>query len=563
MANLTTSNIVGSSSPTTWSQAQTIVYSGDHQAMIVIQLTCRDSDSLVDLVSVGSEILAEIEKKGQEGVEEVISQLAQGLQIEILVGTLRGASLQLYGQGGVSAYLARGGQLAKLENNSIGTLKEGDTVVLATAKFVEVVGITKLKEILSRDEEPAELLAPLVHTEAETSGVAASVGIFKTTKKVTTKWPLIRLRSEPSRKINLWIGGAILLLLIMMVGVGMVRRTKVENAREYESLNTSVSQKIGETQTEAELNPERVRQLLSQARGAVEAYLATKVKDEYRAMGVKLMAEIDKAEERAFKKNEIKLETVVELSILSEELKANKMKSDGKGNLIFLDTTSFKIVSMNLTDRSRRVINADNSEEFRDLGVSETKVYGLNTTGVMELVWKGDGSKKAIEPDEFWKEPTNIAMFAGNAYILDKGQGEIWKYPTLGETFGGRRRWFAVGIAPDLINVVDMKVVGDIWLLTSTGKLERYSRGAPVSFSMDGFPAKGEAKRFSAPAAMWVSESLVYVLENGAGRVVVIGLDGKFQAQYVNDEFEKASDLVVLDDKGYVLIDNVVKEFGL
>ena len=158
---------------------------------------------------------------------------------------------------------------------------------------------------------------------------------------------------------------------------------------------------------------------------------------------------------------------------------------------------------------------------------------------------------------------THIAMFAGNAYILDRGQGEIWKYPTLGETFGGRRRWFAVGIAPDLINVVDMKVVGDIWLLTSTGKLERYSRGAPVAFSMEGFPAKGEAKRFSAPVATWVSDSLVYVLENGAARVVVIGLDGKFQAQYVNSEFEKASDLVVLDGKGYVLIDNVVKEFGV
>ena len=135
MANLTTTNIVGSSAPTTWSQAQTIVYSGDHQAMIVIQLTCRDADSLVDLVSVGSEILAEIEKRGQDGVEEVISGLAEGLQIEILVGTMRGASLQLYGQGEVSAYLARGGQLAKLENNSAGSLKEGDVVVLATAKF--------------------------------------------------------------------------------------------------------------------------------------------------------------------------------------------------------------------------------------------------------------------------------------------------------------------------------------------------------------------------------------------------------------------------------------------
>ena len=57
-----------------------------------------------------------------------------------------------------------------------------------------------------------------------------------------------------------------------------------------------------------------------------------------------------------------------------------------------------------------------------------------------------------------------------------------------------------------------MKVTGDIWLLTSSGKLERYSRGAPVDFSMDGFPSvTGEG--LSDPVALYVGEEEVYVLE--------------------------------------------------
>jgi hypothetical protein len=108
-----------------------------------------------------------------------------------------------------------------------------------------------------------------------------------------------------------------------------------------------------------------------------------------------------------------------------------------------------------------------------------------------------------------------------------------------------------------------MKVVGDIWLLTSTGKLERYSRGAPVKFSMDGFPSKTGDKRLAEPSSLWVTESLIYVLENGASRITVFGDDGLYKSQYVNSEFSKAQDLVVVDDKGYVLIDNVVKEFSL
>lgn len=567
---LTTTNIVGTASPTMWSQAQTVVKQDGSQLMVVLQLKCEENESLVDLATVGVEILAEIERKGEDGVQTVVDEMAQGLEIEILVASLRGTSLNLYGRGRVGAYLARKGQLAKLgddwgEGSSVsGVLVEGDRVVLTTAKFIEVVGLSKLKEILTQDEEPAELLAPLVHMQTETSGVAAIVGIVKD-EKVQAKWPQIRLRlgnSEP-RKINLWIGGAILALLILMIGVGMVRRVRVVSERDFNGLNMSVSAKMDEVTSVGDLNPDRAKYLLTQARSEVEAYLSTNIKDEYKERGKKLLGEITSAEEKAFKKNDVKLTTVVELGILAEGLRAEKMNSDGKGNLVFLDASSPRVVAMNLTDRSRQIIKTDESETLIDVAASEARTYGMYVGGVSELIWKKNEVKKVIESDEFWKDPRLIETFAGNIYILDKEQSEIWKYPTLGETFGGRRRWLAAGITPDLSNVVDMKVVGDVWLLTSTGKLERYSRGAPVTFGMEGFPAKGEVKKLSEPSALWVSDSLVYVLENGASRVIVFGTDGKYQAQYVNSEFEKASDLVVVDDKVYVLIENVVKEFGL
>jgi hypothetical protein len=508
-------------------------------------------------------MLGEIERTEKEGVDAITRDLKEGLKVEILVGTLNGTTLSLYGKGEVEAYLARNGQLAKLEINSVGELKQDDVVVLATEKFVETITLAKFKEIVTEEKNPAELLTPLLHTQAEISGVAAVVGI-SAPEKVSPKWLQIKMRSEESpRKINLWVGGIIFALLLLMIGVGMVRRVKLVEEKNYTTLSSSVNSKIAETLSIGDLNPERARQLLTQARSEVEAYLVTDLRDEFKQKGQKLMTEIESADQRAFKKNEVKMTTVVELPILVDGLTANKMQSDGKGNLIFLDTTSQKVVAMNLTDRSRQVIENENGQEFVALGVSESKVYGLNNSGVSELFWKKSEVKKVIEPDEFWKTPTNISIFAGNVYVLDKEQGEIWKYPTLGDTFGGRRRWFAVGITPDLSNVVDMKVVGDIWLLTSTGKLERYSRGAPVAFSMEGFPAKGEAKRLSEPSAIWVTDSLVYVLENEATRVVVFGTDGKYQSQYVNSEFAQARDLVVVDDKAYVLIDNAVKEFGL
>lgn len=563
MVNFTTTNIVGPSSKEVWAQAQTVTNAQGQQTMIVIQLRCVEEGSLIDLASLGSTMLLEIESKGERGLESIISDLKEGLRVDILIATLNGTTLSLCGKGEVEAYLARNGQLARLGSSSQGEICPEDVVVVSTAKLVESIGLAKFKSIVTEEDGPAELLAPLLHTQSEISGVAAVVGVCLI-EKTKPKWLQIKLRSDESpRKINLWVGGIIFLLLVMMIGVGMVRKVRVVAEKDYANLSSSVDSKIAETLSIGDINPERARQLLSQAKNETEAYLASDLRDEYRLKAQKLITEIDSADQRAFKKNEVKLTTIVELPILVEGLTAEKMKSDGKGNLVFLGKTNKKIVAMNLTDRSRQVIDFDSGLEFGDLGVSETKVYGLDTAGASELFWKKSDIKKIIEADEFWKDPKYISIFAGNIYILDSQQGEIWKYPTLGETFGGRRRWFAVGITPDLSNVVDMKVVGDIWLLTSTGKLERYSRGAPVSFWMEGFPSKGEAKRFSEPSAIWVTDSLVYVLENGANRVVVFGTDGKYQSQYVSSEFGKARDLVVVDDKAYVLIEDVVKEFPL
>lgn len=587
MVNLNTTNIVGSADKKTWSQSQSIVYGDNHQVLMVIQLTCEDSGSLVDLTTIGVEMLTEIEIKGQaietgehleKLVQLVVEEVAPGLHIDVIIASLKDDRLILCGSGSVEAYLSRNGKLAKLRDGSTmikaieGTLIENDVVVLSTNQFVQEIGVSKFKQILTEEESPAELLGPLLRTKSVTSHMAAIIGELKTkvepaesdwVKGVFSRDPIIRLRNEAPRKINMWIGGVILLLLIIMIGIGMVRRVKQIAENDFNNLYASVNSKVEETMSIGDLNPERARILLSLAKGEVESYLTTDIRDEYKARGQKLLSEIERADEVAFKKNDTHLTTIVELPILVEELKADKMKSDGKGNLIFSDPNGSKIVLMNLVDRSRQVIDIPDDGSYIDVGIGESQVFGLSKEGVTQLFWKKEVAKKVIEPDEFWKEPSAIEMFAGNAYILDISQGEIWKYPTLGDTFGARRRWLAVGITPDLTNVVDMKVVGDIWLLTSTGKLERYSRGAPTAFGMEGFPAKGEAKRLSEPSALWVTDSMVYVLENGASRVVVFGVDGKYKSQYVNTEFGKASDLVVVDDKGYILIDNVVKEFGL
>lgn len=586
MSKLITTNIVGSANDSVWSQAQSTLHDDNSQTLVVLRLRSDDPDSLIDLATVGAEMIAGMEGVGsrndlKQEVETILGESRDGLEVDVVVGRMKDNEITFYGRGSIEVYLARDSKLGLLQTNwnngeiLKGVLKEEDVLLITTLDLVRQIGMEKFKTIITEDENPAEALTPLIHKNDNPTGMACLVGIVQTSdlpveESVPPWWtsmikrgPKITSNSREPRRINFWVGVVVFILLVIMIGVGMIRRVTQVEAAKYETLNTSIDAKISETVSVGDLNPERAKILLSQAKSEVEIYLASEARDEYKEKARKLLLDVEIAEEKAFKKNEVKLNTIVELSILSEGMTATQMKSDGKGSLIFLDSSNPYVISMNLSDRSRQVFDNGDSPQFVDVGVSESKMHGLDSQGVYEILWKTDTVKKVIEPDEFWKDPTYIEQFAGNMYVFDREQSEIWKYPVLTDSFGARRRWLAAGITPDLSKVVDMKVVGDIWLLTETGKLERYSRGAPVSFSLEGFPAKEDEKRFVSPKAVWVTDSLIYILESGAERIVVFDDDGKYKSQYANSEFGKARDLVIVDDKGYVLIDNVVKEFGL
>ncbi len=583
---LSASSIVGSASDSTWSQAQTINLPNSYQLMVVLQLARASEGELVDLATIGGQILLTFEQFSGETegdnkiktmVDTVVAEIASGVDIQIVVAYLHEAELSLYGYGDVVGYLLRSGNLANLKadwgKGSLvsGTLLTGDVLFLATRVLSTEIGTSTIKTLL-QTETPSESLAPLVHTHAETSGMAALVAQTSTLpedrplpwwKKLGRGEAKITLHQPQPWRINFWVGALIFLLLVVMIGLGIVKRADMIAGKAYATLDASVSQKIQQTLSVSDLNPEQARTLLSEARGEVVAYLATNPKPAYKAKAQQLSSTINDTEGKAFKQNNVQLSTIVELPILADGLQATKMKSDGKGDLLFLDTNSPRIVQMNLADRSRSIVATDSVGTFTDIGVEATSIYGLNDQGVQSVSMKQQTLKSVITADEFWQKPTYIGVFAGNVYVMDRAQNEVWKYPTLGDTFGGRRRWFAAGITLDLSNVVDMKVNGDIWFLTSSGKLVRYSRGAPVAFSMNGFPATGEGKLLADPVAVFPTDSLIYVLERGASRVVVFGDDGTYKAQYDSPDFGKASDLVVQDSKGYILENNTVKSFDL
>lgn len=590
-----TGMVVGTAGPHSWSQVSVSPHR-EGQVVVVLTLAYTGDSELVDLAAIGGSLLEAIKEKAHITPEE-LSDVSSDIHISAVLLIRRENDLKVIGIGGTSVYLHRQGKIGRIfqggtELTSMeGELKTDDTLLVVTQAIEKTFPLPELHKILSAGVEATENLAVMVHGQADSSMMAAVVGeveppeegiiaddevptnrLVPLTKFTDAKDSLVtflsKIRaakplfiSQEKKSRNLWIGSVLIVLLILGVLSGLVRRTKLVKIHAFDQLNSSVTQKITEARSVGDLNPERAKLLLKQGAEEIDAYKKKTEDTQFLARAQQLSQNIAATETEVFKKKNVTITTLIDLAVLNKNLSSEKMFIDESGNILIPDSGANRVNGVNVDDKSDFEINTDSVGTLGELGSYGKKIFGNAQSGVAQIATKE--TKIVIEPDDLWKQITLLDVFAGNVYLFDKGQSEIWKYPVLTDGFGARRRWLAAGIAPDLSNVIDMKVDGDVWILTSTGKLERYSRGVPVTFSMEGFPASDDDHLLD-PRAIFLKDNEVYVLEAGAKRVVVFNEDsGTYEKQYAADEFGEARDLVVFKDKGYVLLKDKIVWFQL
>lgn len=578
---LKTSMVVGTAKGGIWSQVG-ISERENGKVILVLSIRYEGESDVLDLSEVGGSILSQLKIKCgslsdlsqlPNCIGEVLPGEEGGLTIHVGVVVQDGHTLFVAGKGEVMVSLLRNGKRGILYSGGepvSGEIKEGDRIAVATKEAFENIE-------LSESQMDVEKLAVAIHGESDSSFMAVvvaeavnkpeklessnqrKIGLGGLTGKLQAMFRRpMKIRQE-QKKFNMWVGVALVLVLFVGVVIGVLKKSKVAKENTFNNLASSVSQKTSEAEAVGDLNSERAKYLLSQAKGELSSYLSQTEDMEYREKANKLLQIVNETEVRVFKKEQVSINTLVELSVLKEGLESKRMILDSQGNVLFPNRNSEQVVGMNLKDKSSFDVS------WRDLGVArdvteyDDELYLLLDSGVYVVSSQGGEVKQIIEPDELWGDVRLISVYGGSVYLLDTGQSEIWKYPALDEGYGSRRRWLGAGISLDLSNVVDMKVDGDIWIITSTGKLERYSRGVPLEFSMEGFPYQNGDTLVS-PSSLYVSEDKVYVLENGAMRVVVFDLEsGKYERQYESEEFARGQGIVELDGKVYVLLtDSVV-----
>ena len=580
--NLETATVVGSASETTWSQAATRTET-EAAGVAVLLLTHKTESDLVDLPQVGGKLLESILEtilqnatlpELKTALESTRRSVGEGIGVQYLAARVYDNKLTMTGTAGMVVYLLRGGTLAKLvdgenvETGLAGAMRPDDAVILATARMVEVCTLPTIRRALAEGVRGAETLGAEIHTQADSSQAAGILLAVpsKAPKHLTIPGPkrlfLRREVTNEERRRHILIGATVATILAILVAYGYVKRGQERRLAAYTDTVQTVQSAIAEAQNVAQSDPGQAREDLTKADQAIQTYLATKPGVQETAKAKVLAGEVQTASQAVFQIYPVTLSPLVPLSILSPTLSATRMAPDGKGNLLFAGEAG-QIIGVSTKDKSKFSYDILTLGAIKAVTAGDTGIFALTDKGVAQILPKQTTGKLVLQPDELWGNVTMISTFAGNVYLFDGGNNEIWKYPVLDTGFGTRKRWLAAGITPDLSKIVDFRVTGDVWMLSSTGKVLRYTRGAPQKFPMTGLPDLHGDGLLVDPVALDATDTNVYVLERGAGRVDVFTTDGVYAKQYVADDFAKATDIAVADGKMYVLVAGGVEWFGL
>jgi hypothetical protein len=150
-------------------------------------------------------------------------------------------------------------------------------------------------------------------------------------------------------------------------------------------------------------------------------------------------------------------------------------------------------------------------------------------------LWRAEGNTVVEVPlpgSETWKGVTDLATFAGNVYILDGPSGQLWRYePDFQGKLDGPVPFLPAPLPADAAR--GLAVDGDIWILTSSGELQRYRRQG-LDRALTRLPF--EPRWTSPPRLVRVqaieTQRWLWLLDASSKTVIQLGRDGREIARF-------------------------------
>lgn len=376
----------------------------------------------------------------------------------------------------------------------------------------------------------------------------------KVSEKLPGKlFPKIRFKQGMTRE-RLFLG-IILLLVILTAGIFWLRGsvTQRRSIQEQQAKLNTVRDIISESLTVGQFDKPKAASLLANAEQSALEVLNSRF---IRSEAVKVLDDIKKQRDMLDDVKRIK-EPVILADFSSKRATASML-----GLLALKD----RLYGFEYNALYEMVL--DKLQDPLTMSDIETVILGANFPDGDSLLFL-TRTGKMIEyasarfdfvstRDGVWKKGADMKSYNDRLYILDPERNQIWKYPRQREGFSSGE---AYNQNADLSKSVSLAIDTSIYVLNSDGTITQLYQGQKQEYPLRRPPLLS----LTAPTKIFTNADLnrMFILEPANQRVVIFRKDSKnggaqYQTQYVFENTGALRDLLVVDNRLYVLDDKRV-----
>jgi hypothetical protein len=478
----------------------------------------KEGDEL--MISVGglSELLADEVTKGEEKVN-IISQ-------KLLAGNLAAAGLEF--------------SFEKYVKD-----EQTEDVLFETPTMVKRE-ISPLADVGQREEVQTELVSNRMVGPVK---LKDKIGAwFRKNRKNEERTIHVSHPNDKRKKVAVLLGVVFLFLLVISIVVGTLKMQAEGESKKWREFSEPIEKSRQEAVDMAKINLVGSRKLLEDVRTTFDARKGEFMKTKYKNDVLALEKEIADSWVIASGEKESQVDNQLNLGLVRTGIVGDRIALEKPGSFLVLDNQMGLVMSAEIQSKDIKVVGGKGEGQgWLDVAYDGKQSLLLTSTGV-KSVEKGTN---LITFDASVAKPIVMGSFGGAMYVLDQGNKEIYKYAASGDAFGERQRWLkqgqSIGVSP-----IDMAIDGDVWILGSEGKVERFRRGSKENFSIG--TSVGNLNPYK--LAVEVNGNRLAILDTTNSQVSIFKKDdGSFVQQLKSSSLKTARD-IEFDDTGNLWVLN-------
>lgn len=528
----------------------------------------------------------------KEFISVQLEKFTTDIRLGLILAKLDDQILEIAASGDVGAKIIRSGKIINLvgENNhhSRGKLDGDDLLILASAHFLTSVKLSALtgRGLKSADDFRDQLLpqienAPpnpqngailVLHSQPSVPDPKANLPPAFSFKLNQLTRPTVHLPFDTHKKRLLYFVCVALTVLVAMITFQLRTRTLEQKAGMASSIEKQGRDGLVSAKKLVGLNDQTARDILLQTKKDLLDRAVNSFGQDWQNDG---SPQVKKVQSALSDIND--LLTIVthvnQLSTLDLFYDFSLLKAAPKivsvalvnGEIAVLDQNNGAVYTLSTENKTAGIITGNESlksAQFLDLSGGSFFVFSPEGIFVARKTEAGI-LKKSLAVSSQWGQIAGLKLFAGNIYLLDRGNSQIWKYQATDFGFSEISPYLRAA-SVDFSRVSDFAIDGYVWVLSQSGNIVKFSSGNPENLQIAGLD-----KEFSKPIKIFASDETenLYCLDLGNNRVVVLSKKGTYVAQYVlpagnNQEIQN----FVIDEKirkGFLLTSSKVFAFEL